>query len=130
MSARRFAAQRHHALAILAVVALLAQALVPHVHGRAGTGFAPWSQLASCGATACETTITTHQPTAADDTHQHAAGCPLCRAQSDARSLLLPQALAALLPTASASPLATEVVVTLTAADRNLAAPRAPPACS
>jgi hypothetical protein len=59
--------------------------------------------------------------------HTHDAPCPLCRAQNDARSLLLALASSPALPLDVASALAADSIAAVLSAVRRATAPRAPP---
>ncbi len=126
---------QRHVAAVIALAALLGQAFVPHVHPlhRAPGDIAavhPAVELASC-APECPTVASAATADPGGETHQHAtSSCPLCRAQNDARSSLLPATLALPLPAAAPALPPTETYAALAIAARSLAAPRAPPFAS
>ena len=135
MQPRTLRTVRKHVAALAAVVALLGQAFFPHVHAlesrhQAARGVAA-TTLARCTA-ACPTVLAAATvPAPAGDTHRHSSSsCPLCRAQSDARSSLVPAALVVPVPLAAPAPLPADTVASLVAAVRSLASPRAPPFAS
>jgi hypothetical protein len=125
---------RKHVAALVAVVALLGQAFFPHVHAlerRHVASGGDGGSLARCTA-ACPAVLATATTSAADGaTDRHSSSsCPLCRAQSDARSSLLPSSLVVPSSLTGAAMSPADAVVSLTAAVRSLAAPRAPPFAS
>lgn len=135
MTSRSLQTARKHVAALVAVVALLGQAFFPHVHALDGRRHAVSrvddSSLTRC-TEACPTVLATATSSAADgDADRHSSStCPLCRAQSDARSSLLPSSLVVPLPLTAAAPLPADAVASLAAAVRSLASPRAPPFAS
>ncbi len=124
-------AVRQHAVALMAVFAVLGQALFPHVHAwhEHRVHAAPDPAVARCTAE-CPTALVAVATDVGGDMDQHASGCPLCRAQNDARSSLLPPSFAVLLPAVTPALLTAEAATTSAAFVRNLAAPRAPPLAS
>jgi hypothetical protein len=124
-------AVRNHAVILAAVFALLGQVLFPHVHAwheRRGPA-ASDPAVAPCTAE-CATALVAVATDVGGDTDQHASGCPLCRAQNDARSSLLPPSFAVLLPAATPALLTADAATTSAAFVRSLVAPRAPPLAS
>jgi hypothetical protein len=100
---------RKAAVTLVAVAALLAQAFFPHVHA--------W-HLRSGSQTAV----------ARADADQHSPStCPLCRAQTDARSSLLAPAFVVALPASTPATLAAAAASSVTTVAWTVAAPRAPP---
>lgn len=130
MSTRSTITTRHSLAALVAVLALVAQVVVPHVHVQhapAVRARAVDVALASCDA--CPPGITADR--ADHDTGAHRdATCPLCRAQSDARASLLPQSVVLSLPDTTVRRGSLDAVASVADAVRRLAAPRAPPALS
>lgn len=120
---------RRSLCSLIAVVALLGQVVVPHVHGRADRSDATRGTLAACATVDCSVWTADASPSEHDG-HQHGPNCTFCRAQSDARSLLVPAALAMPVPGGTMSRLGRALAPPLHAARRSLAAPRAPPAAS
>lgn len=133
MTTRLLTTVRHQVAALVAVIALLTQVAVPHVHVRhaAADALASAAELARCGAE-CPTALRSASQRTTDDadTHRDGASCPLCRAQSDARSSLLPVAITLPLPTAAVALDGRVAVAAISIDVRSLAAPRAPPAVS
>jgi hypothetical protein len=138
MQFRALSTVRKHMAALVAVVALLGQAIFPHVHAldardarRLAAHPLAFATLARCIA-ACPTVLAAAAvPTPAGDADHHSSSsCPLCRAQSDARSSLLPSALVVPAPVAAAAPPPADTVASVVAVARTLAAPRAPPVAS
>jgi hypothetical protein len=132
MITRLLTTVRHQVAALVAVTALLTQVAVPHVHDRhaPADALASAAELARCGAE-CPTALRSASQRADDaDTHRDSASCPLCRAQSDARSSLLPVAITLPLPTAAVARDGRTAVASISVDVRSLAAPRAPPAIS
>jgi hypothetical protein len=130
MSSRPITTTRQSIAALVAVLALVAQVVVPHVHVRHAQDVAPHAPavaLASCDA--CPLGIGTDHAGHDADTHRDAT-CPLCRAQSDARASLLPPSVALPLPVAAVARGPRDAVASVADAVRGLAAPRAPPALS
>ncbi len=124
---------RHHVAALVAVVALLAQVAVPHLHVRHASpeAIATGAALARCDAR-CPDALRSAAHRVADDadTHRDGANCPLCRAQSDARSSLLPAVAALAVPTDAVAHGGPDAVASISVAVRSVAAPRAPPVVS
>ncbi len=121
-----------HAVTLVAVFALLGQALFPHVHAWhwGGAPVAPAAHVERC-TTECPTSLTTSAARdAGGHTDRHTSSCPLCRAQNDARSLLLPPSFAAPLPAAAPSAFVTAAISSIASVVRSPAAPRAPPLAS
>lgn len=130
MSTRVTTTARHPIAALVAVLALLAQVVVPHVHVRHGSAARPQAAdvvLASCDA--CPLGIAADHADHDADTHRDAT-CPVCRAQGDARASLLPPSIALPLPGTSVARGSLDAVASVADAARRLAAPRAPPALS
>lgn len=124
-----------HAAALIAVAGLLGQALFPHVHVVSSVSVrvstprqlaAAASWVVGCPAVRANATV----PTADGDDHHAPSSCPLCRAQSDARSSLLPAAFALPAPVGGVATPARDLVASLAAVARSVAAPRAPPFAS
>lgn len=132
MSARVITTTRHSLAALVAVLALVAQVVVPHVHVRHAPALDPHVAadvaLASCDA--CPLGLTADDAARDADSHRHDATCPVCRAQSDARASLLPPSIALPLPATDVARGPLDVVASVADAARSLAAPRAPPALS
>jgi hypothetical protein len=120
---------RRSLCSLIAIVALLAQTLVPHVHGRAEHAQAADGTTYAC-AGGDRVAWTGDRAGSSPDGHQHGASCPLCRAQTDARSLLVPAASAVPVPIDAMSPCARDRASALRSAIRSLGAPRAPPTVS
>jgi hypothetical protein len=114
-------------------VALLGQTLFPHVHAQPRSHWlgARTAALAHCDAE-CPTALTAASGAShpGDDGDRHGTSCPLCRAQSDARSSLLPSSLVLPAPAAVVSAFTADAVAAVSTTTRSLAAPRAPPFAS
>jgi hypothetical protein len=123
---------RCRVVTLAAVFALLTQVLLPHVHLRHELGGAvtPSVALASCAADCPAEVLTAKTGDRSEDPDRHAAGCPLCRAQNDARSWLLPFALVVSLPGPASSAPEADAAALAAAVVRSLASPRAPPRVS
>lgn len=120
-----------HAVTLAAVLVLLGQAVFPHEHGWHGrsSSTAHDAALAFCTAE-CPTAFSSATQDADGDKHHHSSTCPLCRAQSDARSLTLPASFSVPILAAILSTLATDTVAKVSEPLRKAAAPRAPPLAS
>lgn len=123
---------RKAAVTFAAVAALFVQSLIPHVHAWHGRPTSPVRVAAAERCTVdCPTTLRSAATEHDGDADQHSpATCPLCRAQNDARSSLLPPAYAVPLPAAAPTTLTADPAVIAAAVVRSVAAPRAPPLAS
>jgi len=132
LASHRLSSQRRswkHAVIFAAIFALLAPALFPHVHATVGRRvLVPATDRCRVD---CPDAIAAAPTDDGRDADQHSpASCPLCRAQSDARSSLLPPAFAVPLPVAVPAILDARVAQAPAAVVRGVAAPRAPPFAS
>jgi hypothetical protein len=135
MQSRTISSVRKHVAALAAVVALLGQAVFPHVHALDARRHAarPTADATFTRCTdACPTVLAAAAvpATPGDADHHSPSSCPLCRAQSDLRSSLLPAALVVPAPIAAVPLPPDDIVVSVVAVARSLAAPRAPPLAS
>jgi hypothetical protein len=132
LASHRLSSQRwrwKHAVIFAAVFVLLAPALFPHVH-VASPRRVSVSAADRC-TVGCLPSLASAATDDGGDADQHSpASCPLCRAQSDARSSLLPPALAVPMPVAAPAILDARVASAPATDVRGVAAPRAPPFAS
>ncbi len=122
---------RREGVAFVAVLVLAAQALIPHFHAipTASHRVSAGTATAACSA-ACPV-VDASTPAGDRDGHRHSpATCPLCRAQSDAGSSLVPTAFVLPLAVAASANDPVDLAAPLSAGVRTLAAPRAPPFAS
>ncbi|MCC6764260.1 MAG: hypothetical protein IT293_06325 [Deltaproteobacteria bacterium] len=122
------------AAALIAVSALLGQAIFPHVHAAPLANKAPTVRelaIPACGERRPAALAATTLPSSDGDAHRHApSSCPLCRAQIDARSSVPSTALALPAPTLGVTPSVPDSETALAVAVRDFAAPRGPPSAS
>lgn len=132
MSSRVITTTRHSIAALVAVLALIAQVVVPHVHVRltVPSDAHPAADVALATCDACPSALAAAEPATPDADAHRDSSCPLCRAQSDARASVLPPAVALPLPAPAAAGGPRDAVASVADAVRSLAAPRAPPALS
>jgi hypothetical protein len=132
MSHRVITATRHSVAALVAVLALIAQVVVPHVHVRhvATSDHHAAADVALKSCDACPAALATSEHVDHDGGPHRDGSCPLCRAQSDARASLVPPSIAFPLPIVAVARGPRGAVASVADAARSLAAPRAPPALS